>query len=112
MTASETVTLTRQEYDALLERTEDLEDRLAVAEAANDVRFPHHVALTIVDDASPVRAFRDHRGLTLRELSGRSRVSTSYLSEIEHGTKPGSVAALTRIAEALGVTVDALLLDD
>ncbi len=60
---------------------------------------------------SPVRAFRDYRGLTLRELSGRSGVALSYLSEIEHGRKPGSVRALTRVAEAFGTSIDALVID-
>ena len=60
---------------------------------------------------SPIRAFRHHQGLTLRELSGRSGVALSYLSEIEHGRKPGSVTALTRVAETFGTTIDALVID-
>lgn len=58
----------------------------------------------------PVRAFRDHHGLSLRDLAERAGISLSYLSEIEHGRKPESVATLTRIAEALGTTLDALVL--
>ena len=91
MSARETVTLSRAEYDALIERTADLEDRLAATEAAGDARVPHEVALAVIEGESPVRAFRDHRGLTLRELSRRSGVSLGYLSEIERGRKPGSV---------------------
>lgn len=111
MSVGETVTLTREEYDALLERTAELEDRLAAAEAAQDARVPHEVALAIIGGASPIRAFRDRDGLTLRKLSERSGVAVSYLSEIEHGRKPGSVRALTRVAESLGTTVDALVGD-
>lgn len=111
MSAGETVTLTREEYDALLERTAELEDRLAASEAAEDARVPHEVALAIMNGASPVRAFRDHHGLTLRDLSERSGVAASYLSEIEQGHKPGSIRALTRIAESFGIAVDALLSD-
>ena len=111
MSAGETVTLTREEYDALLERTAELEDRLAASEAAEDARVPHEVALAIIDGASPIRAFRDHHGLTLRELSARSGVAASYLSEIEQGRKPGSIRALTRVSESFGITVDALVSD-
>ncbi len=111
MSAGETITLTREEYDALVERTTELEDRLAAAEATHDARVPHGVALAMMNGANPVRAFRDHQGLTLRELSERSGVAASYLSEIERGRKPGSVAALTRIAESLGVAIDALVSD-
>ena len=85
------------------------EDRLAAAEASTDARVPHEVALAIMGGASPIRAFRDQQGLLLRELSERSGVAASYLSEIEHGRKPGSVAALTRIAETLGVPIEALV---
>jgi len=86
-------------------------DRLAATEASSDARVPHEVALAIMSGANPVRAFRDQQGLTLRELSERSGVATSYLSEIEHGRKPGSVGALARIAETLGVPIDALVSD-
>lgn len=111
MTPDETVTLTREEYEALIERTRDLEDRLAAAEAADAARVPHEVALAIINGTSPVRAFRNHRGLTLRDLSGRASISLGYLSEIERGRKPGSVAAMTRVADALGTTIDALVVD-
>ena len=112
MSGHETVTLPRAEYDALLERTSELEDRLAAVEAAGDARLPHEVALAVIAGGSPVRAFRDHRGLTLRELSRRSVVSVSYVSEIEQGRKPGSVAAMTRIADALGVTIDSFVISE
>ena len=91
--------------------TIDRQDSLAGAEAAGDTRLPHPVALAIMDGGSPVRAFRDHRGLTLRDLSDRAGISIGYLSEIERGRKPDSVAALTRIAAALDTTIDALVID-
>ena len=109
MTTTETFTLTRDEYESMLERTADLEDRVAAVEAEGDARVPHEVARAISGGASPLRAFREHAGLTLRELSGRSGLSLSYLSEIEHGRKPGSVAALTDIADAFSTTIDALV---
>ena len=90
----------------------DLEDLLAALETRGDARIPHKAALAIIGGARPVRALREHGELTLRELSERSGVAVSYLSEIERGRKPGSVAALGRIAGALGVTIDALTIDD
>ncbi|MXZ63280.1 MAG: helix-turn-helix transcriptional regulator [Chloroflexi bacterium] len=92
-------------------RINDPEDRLAAVEAAADTRIPHAAALAIMEGTSPVRAFRDHRGLTLRDLAERADISLSYLSEIEHGRKPGSVAVLTRVADALGTSIDALAID-
>ena len=61
--------------------------------------------------ANPVSAFRKHLGITLRDLSERTGVAASYLSEIERGLKLGSAAALLRIANALGTTIDTLVME-
>ena len=109
MTSRETVTITRQEYDALLERNAQLEDALAAVNADDGVRVPHQVALAIIKGERPMAAYRKHRGVTLQELSKRTELAVSYLSEIERGRKPGSAAALARIASALGTTIDLLV---
>ena len=109
MTSKDTVILTRKEYDALMQRNEDLEDTLAAMEADNGVTIPHEPAVAIMNGASPIQAFRECRGLTLKELSKLTNLSSSYLSEIERGRKAGSISALARIADALGTTVDALM---
>ena len=109
MTSEETITLTRKEYDALVERNSELEDRLAAVDADDGVRVPHEVALAIINSKRPMLAFRNHQGVTLQELSVRTGLAVSYLSEIERGRKPGSAAALFRIADALGTTIDILV---
>ena len=109
MTSEETVTLTRKEYDALIERNSELEDRLAALDADDGVRVPHEVALAIIDGKRPILAFRDHQGVTLQQLSDRTGFAVSYLSEIERGRKPGSTSALVRIARALDTTIDVLV---
>ncbi len=111
MVREKTVTLTRSEYDALVQRRDELEDRLAAVDADDGVRIPHSVALTVMDGESPMLAFRKHRGVTLRQLSDKTGVAVSYLSEIERGRKRGSASALARIAGALGTTIDALLVE-
>ena len=119
MTSSETdtntsigggdVTLPRAEYEALLDRNAELEDALAAVEADDGSRVPHEAALAMIRGDNPVLAFRNHLGLTLRELSARTGIAASYLSEIERGLKPGSASALARLAEAFGSTIDALV---
>ena len=110
MTSEETVTIPKAEYEALLRRCEDLEDILAAKETDDDARIPHEVVRTaMLEDTSPMAAFRKHRGMTLRELSERTSLSASYLSEIESGHKAGSVEARRRSAEALDTTMDALV---
>ena len=109
MTNEETITLTRKEYDALIERTTQLEDMLAAQDADDGVRVPHEVALDIMRGKSVILAFRNHQGVTLRELSEKTGIAPGYLSEIERGQKPGSASALLRIARALGTTIDVLV---
>ena len=106
---TENVTLTRSEYEALIARTEEIEDALAAREADDGSRIPHAVALAILDGERPVRAFRRHRGLTLRDLAARTGIAVGYLSEIERGRKAGSAAALARIGAALDATIDVLV---
>ena len=101
--------------DAEIERyrryaRETNEDRLAALDADDGSRVPHDVAVAIGRGESPIVAFRERNGLTLRELAERTGLAASYLSEIERGRKAGSAAALARIADALGTTVDALLI--
>jgi transcriptional regulator with XRE-family HTH domain len=45
----------------------------------------------------------------MQDLAAKSGVVQSYLSEIETGKKPGSLAAMKAVAEALGVTIDDLV---
>ena len=56
-----------------------------------------------------VKVWRVYRGKTAAELATAADVSSSQLVAIESGDSSGSVAALQRIAKALGVTVDDLL---
>ena len=91
-----------------MQLNEDLEDTLAAIEADDGVRVPHGVALAIINGERPIRAYRDYRGLTLQELSDRTGLAISYISEIERGRKSGSISALARIAAAFGTTIDVL----
>ena len=111
MASEETVTLTRTEYDALISRNDELEDRLAALDADDGTRVPHEVALAIIRGQRPILAFRNHRGLTLRELSDKTGIAASYLSEIERGHKNGSASALATIARALGTSIDTLIIE-
>lgn len=108
MASEQTIILTRNEYDALLERNSELEDQLAALEADDGMRVSHEVALAIINGKGPIVAFRNHQGITLQALSERTRLSVGYLSEIERGLKSGSVSAMARIAGALGTTIDVL----
>ena len=106
---TETVTLSRADYDALIARQEELEDLLAAREADDESRIPHEVFLKIMDGENPVAAWRAFRGMTLRALAEKTGLANGYLSEIERGLKTGSVKALHRIAAALDTRIDTLV---
>ncbi len=57
-----------------------------------------------------LRALRQERNMSIRELASQSGLSVSQLYRLEKGERP-RVAALTlaRIAQALGTSVDYLL---
>jgi DNA-binding XRE family transcriptional regulator len=108
--------LRRKDYDALVRAAEDAADLAALeAHRAHEDRVGWAVArrsyLTsdearrLLDGANPVRVWREKREMTQRALAETARVAVSYLSEIETGKKPGSFAAMQRIAGALEVPV-------
>jgi transcriptional regulator with XRE-family HTH domain len=67
-------------------------------------------APSVVDDDVPrrLRAERERRGLSLRELARRLGVSPSAISQIETGRARPSVATLWAIVTELGMSLDDL----
>jgi transcriptional regulator with XRE-family HTH domain len=58
-----------------------------------------------------IRAERLRQNLTLSQLSDRTGLTASQLSQVELGKNAASVRALVRIADSLGLHVSALLSD-
>jgi hypothetical protein len=117
--ASETVTLTRAEYEALIERLEEAEDLATVAaaeareaalgkEKARADYLPIELVRRLSAGEHPVRVWRAHRGLGRDALAAAAGIAPSYLTEIETRRKPGSFAALTKLAAALSISLDDL----
>ena len=86
------------------------QNSLSVALDADDgIRISREVALAMTDRTRPIPAFRNHQRLALQELSERTGLAVSYLSGIKRGIKRGAASTLSRIARALGTTVDVLV---
>ena len=94
----------------LMGKMEDARDRAAIDRVLREDEagetVPGEVVHAILDGARPLRAWRQHRGLTLDELAGRVGVSKEYLSQIENGRKFGTLDLIRRLAEVLDVTLD------
>ena len=111
----DTVTLSRVDYEALVDAASDAADvagsRAVMADIArgDDEAVPVEISLRLISGENPVRVWREYRGMTSHALGAASKVGASYLSEIETGKKPGSVAAISRIAKILNVSMDDLV---
>jgi transcriptional regulator with XRE-family HTH domain len=114
-----TVTLRRADFQALLQAAEDNVDLAAVeTHSAEEKRVGWDAAkrnyLTrdeterLLDGESPIRVWREKRGMTQRALAEAAQVSVSYLAEIEGGKKPGSRDALQRLVQILEVPMESL----
>jgi len=98
-------------WELVREAVEDAEDVAAYdrAVAADDgVRYPAAVAHAMAGGASALKAWREHKGLTVQALADAAGVSKPYVSQIEGGKRTGTVATLAKLAAALGVPVGAL----
>lgn len=56
-----------------------------------------------------LRQFRERAGLSLTDLAARTALSTSYITEIEHGKKYPKAEKIARLAEVLGRNYDDLV---
>jgi DNA-binding XRE family transcriptional regulator len=116
----DTVTVSRGDWTQLLSELQDAQDRAAVVErrrheaargkqAARGNYLTDREVRRLLDGESPVKVWREKRGRSQRELATAAGVSAAYLAEIETGRKPGSAAALARLAEALHVQIEDLV---
>lgn len=114
----DTVLLSRLDYEALLEAVDEAGDIARVKQARIDLAegrsetLPGDMVKALCAGANPVRVWREHRGLSGRELAEASGVNAAYLSEIETGKKPGSAVAFKKLAAVLRVDMEDLIAFD
>lgn len=116
----DTVTLSRADFDALVRAREDSIDNAAFdaaeereARLGKEAARADHLTMAQVKRMEagehPLKVWREHRGMSLRDLAAAAGVAFNYISEIEGGRKPGSAEALRRLAAALGVAMEDLM---
>lgn len=103
------VVVPRARFEEIEELLEDRAAEASFHRTRDEESFPAEVANRLMDGDNPVRVFREYRGMKARELARTVGKSPAYLSEIETGKKPGSVAVLRQIADALGVDLENLV---
>jgi antitoxin component HigA of HigAB toxin-antitoxin module len=98
-------------WERVREGVEDAEAAAAYdrAVAADDgFTIPAKVLRAELDGIHPVRAWREHRRMTLQALADAVGVSKPYVSQIESGKRAGTAATLKKMAKALRVPLDVL----
>jgi len=102
-------------YERIRDDIEDAIDGLAFdrAKAAHDRdpsgAVPLEVVKLIDEGATPLAAWRKHRGMRQAELAQASGVERSYVAHLEGGKRQGTPETLARLAKALGCAVDDLI---
>jgi len=77
------------------------EELFDMARAEDDgTRYPATVLDRLLDGENPVKVFRDHAGLTQKQLAEKLGVSTGYVSQVERGGR-----RLSRKTQALAATL-------
>jgi DNA-binding XRE family transcriptional regulator len=98
------VLLSEEDYEDLID---GLEATAVLADiAAGQEVWPLDIVEARANGENPVRVFRTYRKFSVSDLAAAAGISQPYLSEIESGKKTGSVDVLKRIAAALKVDLD------
>jgi len=99
-------------YLQLVEQAEalqDLRDYDSVKEALNrgeEELIPEEVVYALLDGKSPIKVWREYRGLSQSQLAEAAGISVAYLSQLETGKRKGSTEVLRAIAKALQLSLD------
>ena len=111
----ELVVLSRDEYEALLERAdhyaEDADD-LAIYDArkaelaAGGAVLPPQVSAANLRGDSRLKSLRNWRGVTQLHLTFKTDIGQGYLSDLESGRRTGTPETIAKLAEALDVPVE------
>jgi Helix-turn-helix domain len=93
---------------AMLDELEDIRALDAVLAKPSRHMIPFEVTSAILDGAGPIRAWREHRGLSLDALAASAAIEPSRLTKLEAGTRKPAAKDLRKLAGALGAEVDDL----
>ena len=110
----EYVVLPWDEYQAMLEALEDRADAAALTGFAErlargeEETLPAAMVDRLLAGESPLRVWREHRGLTQSQLGEVAGVAQSMVAMIERGDRRGTVDTLASIARVLKVDLDDL----
>ena len=111
----EMITIPLDEYKRMQTAMDDLADLQAYDRVTADLaagreeRVPAEYVRRMIAGESPLRVWRDLRGLTQSALARTSGVNRVQIADIEAGRKNGSLETVRKLAAALGIGLDDLV---
>ncbi|MCM0081280.1 helix-turn-helix domain-containing protein [Geomonas sp. Red32] len=103
-----------EDYQHYLELLDDEADAKAIAAFSQEYAagkafvVPDEIMRRELAGESPIKLWREYRGMTQQELADRTGISKPYVSQIENGKRQGTIEKLSAISRSLGVPLDAL----
>ena len=115
----EMVIMPKADYDQLrAEHADESEDSdmrdarkvLRRVQAGAESLIPVEVyKMNKIEGLSRIRAWRSYRGFSIAALAHKIKKSQPYLTQIENGTRKGTLATMAKLATALGTTIDCIM---
>ena len=68
--------------------------------------IPADVANRIIDGENKIRVWREYRGMSGKELAEKTGLAAPYISQLETGSREGTIETFKKIAAALRVDID------
>ncbi len=103
------------EYKPLLEVAEDADDVVALARFAKryakgaEETLPAGVVDRLLAGESPLRVWREHRGMSAAQVAAGVGITPAHVSKLESGKGDPSVAVLVKLANLLRTSVEDLI---
>ncbi|MGR6431653.1 helix-turn-helix domain-containing protein [Rhizobium sp. PAMB 3174] len=101
------ILLSEEDYEDLVDVIHA--NKIMARVAAGEETWPHELVVELAATDSRLRTYRKYRGMTMAALAKAAGISQPHLSDIENGKKTGSVDVLKRLANALSVDLDDLV---
>jgi DNA-binding XRE family transcriptional regulator len=115
----ELAVLPKAEYERLAARADERMEDLGTAQlvagareaitAGREIVLAKEVADRLATGDNPIRVLREWRDMTQGELVVAVGITQPYLSDLESGRRRGPANLLNKIARALGVPLDLLV---
>ncbi len=105
---NDTITLTRAEYEELVDARDHAQAMREVATGAMETLSDGELDAYLVAQ-SPLAFWRRRRGLTQAVLAASAGITQPYLAQIEGGSRGGDVALFAKFARELRVRIEDLV---